>query len=104
MADLTLAPPAAVVPAARALLLVTGSRTLLHQGAARAWAQGLLQRATADLPPGSIVLQGGAPGPDRWAHLAARAAGHRVVTFLIDGARLDTHAPVRRWLADGDPL
>jgi hypothetical protein len=104
MADLTLAAPAAVVPAARALLLVTGSRTLLHNAPARDWAQGLLRRAAANLPPGSVVLQGGASGPDRWAHLAAKAAGHRVVTFLVGGARVDTHAPARRWGASDDPL
>lgn len=56
-------------------LLVTGSRSLAKDPKAEAWARGILAEVIGALPPKSLLIHGGATGPDLWAHevICARA-------------------------------
>ena len=83
-------------------LLVCGARELAYHPGAYwyiCWRVGCL---LDEHPRPTVLLQGGALGPDQWAATVARNRGVRVVTYLPGGVRLDTHARARRW-ADGDP-
>lgn len=51
-----------------AAILVTGSRSLWHRVGAEAWEKGVLSELCGRLPPHSILIHGGAEGPDLWAH------------------------------------
>jgi hypothetical protein len=43
-----------------------------------------LKTAVAELPVGSVVISGGAGGPDRWAEDAARVRGLEVIVHHPD--------------------
>lgn len=49
-------------------LLVTGSRSLAKDPKAEAWARAILAEVIGTLPPKSLLIHGGAVGPDSWAH------------------------------------
>ena len=53
-----------------------------------------VETCIADLAPGTVVIAGGAEGPDRWAEQAARARGLEVVVHEPDLAGVRT-----RWQA-----
>lgn len=70
------------------ILVVTGSRKLREDpGRHQPWITALV-RSYLDF--GDELWQGGAVGPDRWAAEAARDAGIRLVTFLVDGRVIDS--------------
>lgn len=84
----------------RLLLLVLSSGSLLENSKAEAWVHQMLSSCFEELPEDSIVLTGGAPGPDTWACEAAENYGMRWVVYLRDGRRLDSTdegATERRW-------
>lgn len=97
-------------------LLVTGSRSLARSLAAETWASRLINLAASDLPPWSVVVHGGATGPDTWAQEAAE--NHRyglpllTHAFLVDGRHIVTtlgrgtlHKHTARWCkSNRDPL
>jgi hypothetical protein len=83
-------------------LLVCGARELAYHPGAHVYVCWRVGRLLDECPHPTVLLQGGALGPDRWAGTVARNRGVRVVTYLPDGVRLDTHALARRW-AEGDP-
>jgi hypothetical protein len=62
--DATPPPP----PSRPVALLVTGSRSLATRIARAEWAHAIVADAVRALPPGSLLLHGGATGPDQWAH------------------------------------
>ena len=85
------------------VLLVTGARELLCHPGAHAYVCWRVGWLAGELGA-SLILHGGALGPDTWAGETAERLGLRAVTYLPNGWRLDTHAPPRRWAADGaDP-
>ena len=43
-----------------------------------------VEATVAALPVGTVVVTGGAAGPDQWAAQAARASGHEVVVHTPD--------------------
>jgi hypothetical protein len=51
---------------ARVARLFTGARCLRDTEASAAWAQDRLEEAVRATPPGSLLLSGGAEGPDTW--------------------------------------
>ena len=48
-----------------------------------------VDRLVAALPPGTVVVSGGAPGPDTWAEEAEERYGYKVRIFRpdLDGVR-----------------
>lgn len=83
-------------------ILVCGARELAYHPGAYAYVCWRVGRLLDEHPRPTVLLQGGALGPDRWAATVARNRGVRVVTYLPGGVRLDTHRKARRW-AEGDP-
>lgn len=92
-------------------LLVTGSRSLAKQTdeearrnitpASEAWARGILVEAIGALPPGSVLIHGGAVGPDSWAQEAVEA--RRDDPGLVYAITYEANG--RRWIwaiGDGD--
>ena len=53
-----------------------------------------IEAAVGDLPIGTVVITGGATGPDRWAEQAARTREFEVVVH-----RPDLHGVRARWQA-----
>jgi len=53
--------------------------------------RGSVERCITELPPGTVVISGGAKGPDRWAEQAARARGLAVVVHEPDLSGACTH-------------
>lgn len=83
---------------ARQLLVIVGARGLTEQGEGQV--HQLLSGHFESMPEDSVVLTGGAPGPDTWACEAAEGYGLRWVVYLRDGRRLDSTddgASERRW-------
>lgn len=72
-------------------LLVTGSRSLAKDPKAEAWARAILNPTIAELPPWSVVVHGGAIGPDRWAQESAEfhVRGVPLLTYVlfVDGEK-----------------
>jgi oligoribonuclease (3'-5' exoribonuclease) len=68
-------------------LLCFGARALDEGDAAARWAQDRLEEAIAALPPGSVVLAGGARGPDTWAREVAGYYERLCVEYRLDGYR-----------------
>lgn len=64
-------------------LLVTGSRSLAKSRAAEAWAERILSSAVLELPRDSVVIHGGANGPDSWAHTIALYRPDSQVTVAV---------------------
>lgn len=104
-----------IVKPTRHLLLVTGSRSFAtpfadpRKEAIRlegvAWGKPLVERAILALPPGAIVMHGGAIGPDQWAADVCNAHKIRMVVYLISGWRMDSGGKQRRWaMARQHPL
>ena len=56
-----------------------------------------IEAAVGDLPIGTVVITGGAIGPDRWAEQAARTRGLEVIVHLpdLDGVRARWQAAKR---------
>jgi len=56
-----------------------------------------IEARIAELAPGTVVITGGARGPDRWAQQAARARGLEVIVHLpdLDGIRARWQAAER---------
>lgn len=80
------------------VLLVTGSRALAERPEAEAWARAQIAARVAALPPGSLVLAGGAAGPDTWAREAGRRAGVKVAELRLDGhVWVDERRLARTW-------
>lgn len=67
---------------------IVGSRDYPRLAAVREYVRGL--------PPGTIVVSGGARGVDQAAEAEARACGLLVVTHLPDYARFGRRAPLVR--------
>jgi hypothetical protein len=61
------------------IVLVCGSRSLASAAAAT-----VVRRRIAQLPVGSLVISGGASGPDAYAYLAATNRGLETRVFLAD--------------------
>ena len=53
-----------------------------------------IEAAVGGLPPGTVVVTGGAEGPDRWAEHAARTSGLEVTVH-----RPELHGVRARWQA-----
>ena len=49
-----------------------------------------VEAVISGLPSGTVVITGGASGPDRWAEQAARARGFEVVLHMPDLAGIRT--------------
>lgn len=83
------------------VLLVCGSRELLYHPGAQRYVRHMIGHALRELAwlghPDTVVLHGGAKGPDRWAGELAQERGLRAVTYLPSGWRLDSWARPRRW-------
>lgn len=81
------------------LLLLCGSRSLADSFEKLLWLMPNLEALVWSLRgSGDILLHGGARGPDvLGAYLASSIRGARVVTYLPNGTRLDTHGPLGRW-------
>ena len=111
MSDIVLAAQRHLAASSRHVLLVSGSRSFERKPQtpaerdqleeAMVWGMGILERVIVDLPPGAIVFQGGAEGPDNWAIQLARKHEVRCVTYRPSGWRYDTHAKSRRWSMTG---
>jgi len=80
-------------------LLITGSRSLASKAESRAWAQLLLKEVLLSLPNNSLLIHGGAVGPDKWAGeiFQTRANGSMRVYYA------DGRSEYRRTL-DAPPL
>jgi hypothetical protein len=84
----------------RLLLLVLASSSLKSRPRAEAWVHRMLAACFEEIPEDSVVLTGGAPGPETWTCEAAESNGLRWVVYLQDGRRLDSTdegATERRW-------
>lgn len=55
-----------------------------------------VERLVAKLPAGTVIVSGGAPGPDTWAEEAARKYGFAVAIFRPDLAGAGTQGQVTR--------
>jgi nucleoside 2-deoxyribosyltransferase len=66
-------------------------------GSRRRTDRATIEAAIAALAPGTIVITGGASGPDRWAEQAARTRGLEVVVHApdLDGVRVRWQAAER---------
>ena len=73
-----------------ALLLVTGSRTLVDIKGAVEWAQGLINRAIDD-EGAKLVVAGDAGGPDFWGLSLAHNRGLHISTWSVHGSLAGTH-------------
>lgn len=82
----------------RHALLVTGSRSLAENEAARAWATEQLRGVVGSLPDGTVVLTGGADGPDAWATWMAEQRGLAWVEWHADGSRCSSLGGPSSWL------
>ena len=84
----------------RVLLLVSGSRSLAADPRAEAWAREILSAAVYDLPKGSVVVCGDAPGPDTWAEEIAWDLSYHCVVYQLDGRRRHGMAAGGRWTTE----
>lgn len=85
------------------LLVLAGMRSLGESAEAYGWAFDhiqhlLLPHAGGCGHLGATLVVGGVPGPEVWAAVHAVRFGLRVVTYLADGTRTDSHGPPGRWL------
>lgn len=71
----------------RTALLVCGSRVLGDVKGATVWGRQIVAAAIAALPPRSVVLTGGAVGPDAWAGEFASKRAVNLVEYRLDGFR-----------------
>jgi hypothetical protein len=75
------------------VVLVTGSRSLVHRAGAEQWARAILEPI---LEGCDHVIEGGASGPDYWAWDTARKRGIGITEYRVDGRRW-------RWIP-GQPI
>lgn len=78
-------------------LLVCGARELAYHPGAYWYVCWRVGRLLDEHPRPTVLLQGGALGPDQWAGEEARARGVRAVAYLPSGLRLDTRGAARLW-------
>lgn len=80
------------------LLLLCGSRSLADSFEKLLWLMPNLEALVYPLRGSrDILLHGGARGPDVLGAYFAAQRGARIVTYLPNGTRLDTHGPLGRW-------
>lgn len=72
----------------RMRVAIVGSRDYLNESAVRAYVRAL--------PPGTVVVSGGARGVDRWAASEAKECGLEVVEYLADWDRYGRRAGMIR--------
>lgn len=72
----------------RPLLLITGSRRFVRTG--EDWCRERILEVLRPMPLETIVLHGGADGPDTWADEYARAYGLATVRYYASG-RIEAH-------------
>ncbi len=88
----------------KVVLLVTGSRALDDSVVAEAWASEKLHARIGALPQKSVVVNGGAEGPDRWSSQIAHRYGLEYREYLLDGTIRANGVEVARWAVDGKPV
>lgn len=84
----------------RAVLLVSGSRSLARSVEASGWAKAQIASRLDRLASGGAevhVLSGGADGPDQWAVELASKRSLSWVAYTPAGWRLSNTSPQRRW-------